>query len=218
MTAEAERQKIVICISGMTACGKSTVAKRLAKKYGLIYLSGGEVLKSIAAEEGFNISGKGWWETEQGTRFFKERMLKQDFDRLVDARLLQAAEKGNVLLDSWTMPWLFKGGFKIWFEASREERAKRLTVRDGLSYEGALRIFDEKDETTRRIYKKLYGFNLGYDMSPFDLILDVENLTREEVFDTLCRVVESLVLKEEPEEVSIIDEVISVRKRFPKKT
>jgi len=218
LAAEAKRKKIVVCISGMTACGKSTVAKRLANKYGLRYLSGGEVLKSLAAEEGFNISGKGWWETEQGTRFFKERMLKQDFDKLVDARLLQAAEKGNVLLDSWTMPWLLKGGFKIWFEASREERAKRLTARDGLSYVEASRILDEKDETTRRIYKKLYGFNLGYDLSPFDLILDVENLTREEVFQALSQVVESLVLREEPEEVSIIDEVISVRKRIPKKT
>ena len=36
-----EKKKVVICISGMTGSGKSTVAKRLADKYGLGYFSGG---------------------------------------------------------------------------------------------------------------------------------------------------------------------------------
>lgn len=217
MPSKIKRQKPVICISGMTACGKSTVAKRLAEKYGLRYLSGGETLKSIAEKEGFKVDGDGWWETEHGTRFLKERTLKPDFDKMADDMLLKAARKGNVLLDSWTMPWLFNGGFKIWLEASREIRAKRLSVRDGLSYDEALRILDEKDETTRRIYEKLYGFKLGSDLSPFDLVLDVENLTPEEVFCAIAQVLDSLISKKESDETSIIDEVISIRKRIPKK-
>ncbi len=212
-----KRQKLVICISGLTACGKSTVAKSLAKKYGLKYISGGEILKAMAAEEGFKVSGDGWWETEQGTRFLKERMEKPDFDRMVDARLLEAAKKGGVILDSWTMPWLFDGGFKIWLEASREMRAKRLSVRDGLSYDEALRILDRKDETTRRIYAKLYGFKLGFDLSPFDLILNVDNLSRDEVFHTLTQVIDRLLLGENVDDPLLIDEVISLRKRIPKK-
>ena len=40
-----ENSKVVICVSGMTGSGKSTVAKRLADKYGLAYFSGGNALR-----------------------------------------------------------------------------------------------------------------------------------------------------------------------------
>ncbi len=48
-----EKKKVVICISGMTGSGKSTVAKRLAGKYGLGYFSGGNALRALAQEEGY---------------------------------------------------------------------------------------------------------------------------------------------------------------------
>jgi len=194
--SEKGRKKIIICISGMTGCGKSTVAKRLAEKYGLKYYSGGEALKSLAAEAGYNPTDKGWWETEEGMRFLKERMQNSSFDRKVDEKLLKWAEEGNVVLDSWTMPWLLKKGFKIWLEASEEVRAKRLAGRDGLTVNEALKILKEKDEKTKTIYKKLYGFLLGEDLSPFDMILDVNKLNSEEVFQNLSLVIDKLIMKE----------------------
>jgi cytidylate kinase len=42
----------------------------------------------------------------------------------------------------------------------------------------------------------LYGFKLGEDYSPFDLVLDSERLSTDEVFDVLCFVVEHLVLRQ----------------------
>jgi len=49
MTArQARRKNSVICLAGMTAWGKSTVARRLAQKYWLKYVSGGTVLKELA--------------------------------------------------------------------------------------------------------------------------------------------------------------------------
>jgi cytidylate kinase len=192
---EKGRKKIIICISGMTGCGKSTVAKRLAEKYGLKYYSGGEALKSLAAEAGYNPTDKGWWETEEGMRFLRERMQNSSFDRKVDEKLLKWAEEGNVVLDSWTMPWLLKKGFKIWLEASEEVRAKRLAGRDGLTVNEALKILKEKDENTKTIYKKLYGFLLGEDLSPFDMILDVNKLNSEEVFQSITMVIDKLFKK-----------------------
>jgi len=192
---EKGRKKIIICISGMTGCGKSTVAKRLAEKYGLKYYSGGEALKSLAAEAGYNPTDKGWWETEEGMRFLRERMQNSSFDRKVDEKLLKWAEEGNVVLDSWTMPWLLKKGFKIWLEASEEVRAKRLAGRDGLTVNEALKILKEKDENTKTIYKKLYGFLLGADLSPFDMILDVNKLNSEEVFQSITMVIDKLFKK-----------------------
>jgi cytidylate kinase len=183
-------EKIVICICGMTGCGKSTVAKRLAEKYGLRYVSGGDALKDLAADEGYEVGGRGWWESDEGMRFFEERMDDFEFDRRVDAKLLEQAREGRVVLDSWTMPWLFDGGFKVWLEASEDARASRLAGRDGMPAEDALKILREKDERTRSIYEKLYGFSLGEDFSPFDMIFDVSLPGTDEVFETLCLVVD----------------------------
>ncbi len=198
MSQEKER-KIVICIAGLTGCGKSTVAKRLAEKYDLRYVSGGTALKELAIKMGYPPHEKGWWETSEGMRFLRNRLENPKFDREVDAYLLRLAKRGNVILDSWTMPWLFKGGFKIWFEVSPEVRARRLVKRHGISLKGAVKALKEKDEKTRRIYYDLYGFKLGEDFTPFDLILDVNQLSAEDVFQTLCLVIDRLVLRKEPQ-------------------
>ena len=186
---EKRREKVVICICGMTGCGKSTVAERLAEKYGLRYISGGDALKDLAAEAGYEVDGRGWWESDEGMSFFEERMADPEFDRMADHKLLERARAGGVILDSWTMPWLFDGGFKIWLEASEAARASRLAGRDRMPAEDALKVLREKDERTRSIYGKLYGFRLGEDFSPFDMIFDVSLLGADEVFETVCLVV-----------------------------
>jgi len=193
---EEEKKKVVICVSGMTGSGKSTVAKRLADKYGLDYLSGGNALKILAQEEGYNSDVTGWWETAEGLRFLQQRMDDLAFDRRIDEKLLELAEQGNVVLDSWTMPWLLKGGFKVWLEASPQVRAKRVTNRDSISIEEAVKALTEKDEQTRRIYKSLYGFDLGNDLSPFNLVLATDELNPDEVFHAVCLVTDRLVFGE----------------------
>lgn len=194
-----KKSRIVICIAGLTGCGKSTVAKRLAERYGLIYLSGGRALKELAIKMGYKPHARGWWETGEGRKFMEHRLRDPKFDKQVDEQLLEGAKRGNVVLDSWTMPWMFKEGFKIWFEASPEVRARRLAERNDISIKEAIEAIKEKDEKTRRIYYDLYGFKLGEDFSPFNLILDVNQLDAEEVFQTLCLVVDRLVSRKRPQ-------------------
>ena len=189
------RKKIVICVAGMTGCGKSTVARRLAERYGLRYLSGGHALKALAVEMGYKPHERGWWETEEGMKFLRQRMINPKFDRMVDEKLIEEARRGNLVLDSWTMPWLLKEGFKVWLEASLDVRAKRAAQRDRISFEKSLDAVKEKDEQTKTIYKNLYAFDLGEDFSPFDLILDTNMLEAEEVFQTICMVIDRLLIK-----------------------
>jgi cytidylate kinase len=191
-----EQKKIVICVSGMTGSGKSTVAKRLADKYGLDYFSGGNALKTLAQEEGYNPDVTGWWETAEGLRFLQQRMGDPAFDKRIDEKLLELAEQGNVVFDSWTMPWLLKEGFKVWLEASPQVRAKRVMDRDSISIEEAVKALTEKDEQTRQIYKNLYGFDLGNDLSPFNLVLATDELEPDEVFHAVCLVTDRLVFGE----------------------
>jgi len=192
--SKERKSKMVLCVCGMTGCGKSSVAKRLAEKYGLKYLSGGGALKALAVEMGYKPIGRGWWESGEGMRFLQRRVKESKFDKKVDGKLLEWAGCGNVVFDSWTMPWLLKEGFKVWLEASVEVRTGRVAKRDGISFESALAALKEKDEKTRIIYKKLYGFDLGGDFSPFDLVLDSNDLSADEVFRTLCLVMDRVVL------------------------
>ena len=191
-----KRQKIVICIAGLTACGKSTAAKRLAQRFNLEYASGGTALKEAALKMGYKASDGGWWESAEGMRFLEHRARDPEFDRRIDNYLLKLAKRGNIVLDSWTMPWLSRKGFKIWLEVSVEERVRRLAGRDEISNKKARGVIEEKDSKTKQIYDSLYGFKLGEDYSPFDLVLDSETLSTDEVFDVLSFVVERLALKQ----------------------
>ena len=190
------KKKVIICISGMTGSGKSTVAKRIAQKYGLRYFSGGNALKLIAKEEGYKSNVTGWWETNDGLNFLQKRISDPTFDKRIDDRLLKLASEGDVVLDSWTMPWLLGKGFKIWLEASPQIRAKRVVIRDSISFDEALNALTEKDEKTRKIYKNLYGFDLGHDLSPFDLVLATDDLEPDDVFQAITLVTDRLVFKD----------------------
>lgn len=187
-------KKPVICISGMAGTGKSTLSKKLAKKYNLKCYSGGDALKELATAEGYDASCQGWWESPEGLSFLNDRINDPKFDKAVDAKLLQYAALGNVLLDSWTMPWLLKEGFKIWLLASLDKRAARVAERDNITVDEAFKMLKEKEDRTKAIYKSLYGFALDEDFSPFDLVLDTDNLNADEVFEVLCKVISNVVL------------------------
>jgi cytidylate kinase len=190
-------KSIVVCISGMAGTGKSTLAKKLAQKYKLKYYSGGDALKELAKDEGYNPSSCGWWESPEGLSFLRKREKNLKFDKAVDDKLLEYAQQGNVLLDSWAMPWLLKTGFKIWLVASEEKRAERIAKRDKIAVKEALQVLKEKEARTKAIYKKLYGFKLGEDFDPFNLVLDTDNLGAGEVFQVLCMVMDNIVIKSE---------------------
>ena len=62
-----------VIISGPPAVGKTTIAKGLAKEFGLKYLSGGDVLKEMAKEEGFRTERDDFWDTMAGMNFLNMR-------------------------------------------------------------------------------------------------------------------------------------------------
>ena len=188
------RDRLVICISGLTGTGKSTLGRKLAERYGLKYVSGGEALKKKAAELGYHVDRLGWWESPEAASFMEKRLEDHRFDREVDEWLIRLGREGGVVIDSWTISWLLdKGiGLRIWLHASPDVRAKRVAKRDGISLREALEALARKDEKTKTIYKRIYGFDL-FDLSPYDLIIDTDNLSQEEVFSAICAVVEAMM-------------------------
>ena len=179
-----------IIISGPPAIGKTTIAKGIAKEFDLVYLSGGDVLKELAEEEGFETKGDDWWDTQEGMNFLNQRQKNYEFDKNVDDKLKEFFSKGNVVITSYTLPWLVEGGVKIWLAGSKENSAQRMTTRDNLSKNNALEIVQKRYNENKIIYKTLYGFEFGKDLSVFDKIIEPDDLNVEQVLEIAISTVE----------------------------
>ena len=172
-----------IIISGPPAIGKTTIAKGLAKEFNIEYLSGGDILKELAEEQGFQTKGDDWWDTHEGINFLDQRKKNSEFDKNVDNKLKELFSKGGIVVTSYTLPWLVDGGIKIWLDGSKENSALRMTSRDNSSKNEALEIVQKRYNENKIIYKELYGFEFGEDLSVFDKIIKTDGLNVEQVLE-----------------------------------
>ena len=170
-----------VIISGPPAIGKTTIAKGIGKEFGLRHLSGGDILKELAQDEGFDTGGDDWWDTSEGMSFLSHRQENSEFDKKVDAKLKKLFLDGNVVITSYTLPWIVEGGVKIWLAGSMENSARRMTVRDNLSKNDTVKIVQKRYSENKIIYKTLYGFKFGEDLSVFDKVIETNNLDAEQV-------------------------------------
>lgn len=170
---------IILC--GMPAVGKTTVAKIIAARLGVKLVGGGDILKEIAIEEGYNAVGDDWWDTPEGMKFMRERAGSPEFDREVDRRLLAKAKKGDVVMTSYTLPWLSKDGVKVWLSGTKRSRAERMARRDSSSAEECARVIEERDRRNHALYKKLYGIDFGNDLAPFTVVVGTDGVPAAEV-------------------------------------
>ena len=182
-----------IVISGPPAVGKTTVAKGLAEEFNLKYLSGGDVLKKIAKEHGFESDGDDWWDTPDGMKFLAQREENSKFDKKLDDKLTKLFNQGGMVITSYTLPWLIKDGIKIWLEGSHENSTKRMQTRDNMSSKEAYEVTKERYDKNKALYKKLYDFDFGNDKSVFDLIINTNNLTAQQVIDVAKETVRKLI-------------------------
>ena len=181
-----------VIISGPPAIGKTTIAKAITEEFGLTHLSGGDILKELAEEEGFKTGGDDWWDTQEGMNFLSQRQENSEFDKKVDEKLKKHFLDGNVVITSYTLPWLVEGGVKIWLEGSKENSAQRMTTRDNLSKDNALEIVQKRYQENKKIYKALYGFEFGEDLSLFDKVIETDGLNASQVLDIAKTVVRKL--------------------------
>jgi cytidylate kinase len=182
-----------IVVSGPPAIGKTTVAKGLAKEFNLNYLSGGDILKELASEEGFSSSGDDWWDTEDGMKFLNQRKKNPEFDKKVDTKLIELFEKGNIVITSYTLPWLIDNGIKLWLDGNVKNSAKRMQNRDNMDESSALEVVNKRFNENKLIYKNLYNFEFGDDLSVFDKIIQTDEKNADEVLEIAKSIVRELL-------------------------
>jgi cytidylate kinase len=181
-----------IVISGWPAVGKTTIARALAKDLGYKQYNGGDVLKILASEKGYSVSRNDWWDTEEAKNFMEERESNSYFDIEVDRKLVEIIRQGNVIVTSYTLPWLVPESIKIWLKGSRSNRVKRMAKRDNLDMTHAKEIISQRDENNISIYHNLYGYEFGKDLTVFDFVLDTDLLDLEALISISKHIVKNL--------------------------
>lgn len=180
---------MIILICGLSASGKSHLVEYIAKKYNYKYVHTSDILKQFSnniPESKISIDktekNKGWYEF---SNLDNRRKNNINLDKKLDRFLCKLVkEKDNLVLDSWTLPYLVKNNkniIKIWLDGTKKERAKRLSLRNNVSYSAAYNLLKKKDNFSINHFKKLYGFTLGKDKEVFDFILDTTPLNLKEV-------------------------------------
>lgn len=180
------KQNISVVISGSAAVGKTTLAHALAMEFGFKLYNGGDILKEIARQEGYVISGNDWWDSDEAIGFMKERKRNPVFDKQVDEKLINIAKKGSVIITSHTLPWLATKAITFWLSASQEKRSERMSQRDKITVTDALRIVKMRDRENKKIYKKIYGSDFGDSLEVFDFMINTEILTLDSLL-YLCK-------------------------------
>jgi cytidylate kinase len=174
-----------IVIAGSPASGKTEAARNLGRRLGVRALGGTDILKEMAIAKGYKPGGDEWWDTSEGMRFLNERKTNPEFDRETDRRLAEIIKKGDVVVTSYTAPWIIKEGFKVWISATKETRARRMANRDHMGMAEAVVVIAKRDEENHKLYMGLYKIDFGYDTKPFDLIVETDNKTAEEVTNVI---------------------------------
>jgi CMP/dCMP kinase len=177
-----------IVISGWPAVGKTTIACKLAEEFEIVMYNGGDILKMLAEEDkGYSVKRDDWWDTTEAKKFMEERKSDPSFDKKVDKKLIEIVKKGGAVITSYTLPWLVLEEsviiIKFWLRGSPENRAKRMSNRDGISFAEAKRITKLRDEENKRIYYRLYGFRFGEDLTVFDYVLNTDTLSLDSLVE-----------------------------------
>jgi cytidylate kinase len=191
---DPNKKKISVVISGWPAVGKTTIAENIAKDFNLKLWNGGDILKMMAFERGYSSSlNHDWWDTEEAVQFMKERNKDPNFDREVDDRLIGLVNDGNVVVTSYTLPWISDASVNFWLQGSVENRAKRLAMRDKISVMDAKNIVLRRDSENKSIYKRIYNFSFGDNLDVFDFALNTDLLSLECLVDLSKRIVRNIL-------------------------
>jgi cytidylate kinase len=174
--------KHVVTLGGLHGTGKSSVADMIADELKLRRTSAGMIFRQMAAEKGMSL--------EEFSRYAEDHL---EIDEQLDSTLTHEAEKGNIVLDGQLAAWMAKehADFRILLTAPEEVRIQRIADRDGVDYEHAHHETLAREESERERYKEYYGIDVS-DHSIYDLILNTDKFTLDEVVDILVNAIKIL--------------------------
>lgn len=170
-----------IAISGNAGTGKSTLAKKLAKKLGYNYHGMGNIQRKIAKQHGLTI-------VELGELEKKDSSIDNEIDEM---QKKIGETKDNFVIDSWLSAHFIPDAYKIFLYGDIEERAKRIynssrkrEVEKYGTLNEAISSIQQREKTNRERWIKFYGFDF-LDKKNYDFFIDTSGKTPNEVLDLI---------------------------------
>lgn len=162
---------VVVAISGQPGSGKTSVAREISRVLGLRLRSSGALFRELARRYGMDL-----------IEFHKYAEKNFEIDREVDKMAIEEAKRGDAVLEGHLTAWVVRpyADICIYLKGAVDVRARRVALRDGRTYEEALREILEREELNRRRYKMIYNIDIT-DLSPFDLVIDTTYLSQNDV-------------------------------------
>ena len=164
---------MIICISGLSGSGKTTISDLLAKELKIKHVS--RSYKEFASE------GK------ELRNFVKN--VKTSFDKSFDKEIIDEAKKSDSVVSTWLGPWIIKDStLNVWLNASFEARVKRKAKDLGISLEEAKKHVIERDNMWPNHIKEAYGIDIVKDHDVFDVELNTDRLTKEQLVAAIAMI------------------------------
>ncbi len=174
-----------VIVAGGAGVGKSTVARFIAKKFGLRHVSAGDKIRLLAKDYGFSTNGV---EFLKFGDFVKNH---PEVDKRLDELILRDVKRGNCVIDSRLTAFLFKGkAYRILLKVPDVVAAKRNSLREGVSVAESLKAVVKRNKADVARFKRLYGVDIN-DLSVFNLIIDTSHL----FINDMCSVVSFILRK-----------------------
>lgn len=167
-----------ITISGPPGSGKTTVCQRLSELLAIECLISGEIFRQMAKNHGLSLADFG-------------KLAEKDpsYDRMLDERMIEVArEKDHIILEGRLTAHMLTmhdlEAFRIYLDADIDERARRISEREGIPQEEAKERLLERERCEAVRYLKLYGIDIS-DRSVYDLVLNTTSIPADEVADII---------------------------------
>ncbi|MCK4370331.1 MAG: AAA family ATPase [Candidatus Lokiarchaeota archaeon] len=175
---------MILTISGLHGTGKSTIAKLITEKLGLQYYSTGQAFRDLAQEMNMTLE-----------KFSEYAEKNPEIDKELDSKIIGIARKGNIIIDSQLSGYILKSiaDFKILLICPLEIRIKRMAERDNVNYKLKLRETEIREKSELERFKHIYNIDLSDQeeiQDLYDLIIDTENLTIEDVLEKILSTLE----------------------------
>jgi CMP/dCMP kinase len=164
---------VIVTVGGLPGAGKTTVAKKVAEELGIKHVNIGEIFRGLAEARAMTLEEFGYFAQKN-----------PDVDKSIDAKTLELAKGGNVLLEGrLTGPMLKRNGvqaLQVWLDAPLKVRAERVAKRDGLSFASAVAATQAREKSEWDRYFEIYGIDLR-DTKGYDLVIDTSDKTPEAI-------------------------------------
>ena len=173
-----------VTVSGHPGSGTSTLVRGLMDRFGWTSLNGGDVFREEAKRRGMSLG-------DFGELCKNELDVDRSLDELLRQRM-QGPDAANIVesrLAGWWAYRLELPCLRIWLDVSDEERARRVSEREGLTLENALEANRARAAVDGERFLLLYDL-VPEDPEPYTHVLDATTLNASQILEHVVALLE----------------------------